>query len=309
MSSPQIGTTLPEYTILVVDDEPDMLAVTRLALRGGTHGGRRLRLLTATSGQEAVAQLRANPDVAMVLIDVVMETDTAGLDACRTIRETLGNRVVRLVVRTGQPGTVPERQTIEDYDIDGYLSKAELTSTRLYATVRTALRAYDQLSQLERQRQLLTAVHDCVAHLRSFQPLENVLTRVLAAALALCSAPLGVLLLENTEVGGARQRHFYHQGAEASFDAADAVRMVINRARAAGGVNSPMAAADGWVLPIQVPLGLADGWLYVGRKNLAEIEQQALIILAEHAGNLLYSLLEHLSTSQNTTEYPGLVMA
>ena len=94
-------TTLPECSILVADDEPDMLAVTRLSLRTATHAGRRLRLLAAASGPEAVAVLRANPDVALVFMDMGMETDTAGLEACRAIRNTLGNRLVRLVVRTG----------------------------------------------------------------------------------------------------------------------------------------------------------------------------------------------------------------
>ena len=94
-------TTLPEYCILVAADDPDMLAVTRLSRRTATHAGRRLRLLAAASGPEAVAVLRANPDVALVSMDIVMETDTAGLEACRAIRNTLGNRLVRLVVRTG----------------------------------------------------------------------------------------------------------------------------------------------------------------------------------------------------------------
>lgn len=303
----QPGVALPEYTVLIADDEPDVLAVTRLSLRSATHAGRRLRLLTAASGEAAVAQLRANPGVALVLMDVVMETDTAGLVACREIRETLGNRLVRLVVRTGQPGTVPERQTIEDYDIDGYVAKAELTSARLYSTVRTALRAYDQLWQLERQRQQLTAVHDCLAQLRSFQPLEQILARVLAAALEVCPARLGVLALESGGVDGERQHHFLQQGAEASYVAADAVRLVVGRARAAGGVRAPMAVGEGWVLPLQAPRGLADGWLYVAQASPSEIERQTLDILAEHAANLLYSTLsESLLRAQATNSLPGI---
>ncbi len=300
-------TPLPEYSILVADDEPDMLAVTRLSLRNATHAGRRLRLLAAASGQEAVEVLRANPGVALVFMDVVMETDTAGLEACRAIRATLGNRLVRLVVRTGQPGTVPERQTIEEYDIDGYLNKAELTSARLYSTVRASLRAYDQICLLEHQRRLLTAVHDCVAQLRSFQPLEQILARVLAAALVVCPARLGVLFLENAATDGDRQHHFIHQGAEAGYAAADAVRMVIQRARAAGGVTAPLAVAGGWVLPIHAPRGLADGWLYVAQENPAASERQALAILAEHAGNLLYSTLSEQLLKAQATSNPALV--
>ena len=178
---------------------------------------------------------------------------------------------------------MPERQTIEDYDIDGYLNKAELTAARLYSTVRASLRAYDQLCLLEHQRRLLTAVHDCVAQLRSFQPLEQILTRVLAAALAVCPARLGVLFLENAATDGDRQHHFIHQGAEAGYAAADAVRMAVNRARAAGGVSSPMAVAGGWVLPIHAPRGLADGWLHVAQANPVAIERQARAVPARSA--------------------------
>ena len=82
--------------VLVVDDEPDVAAVTRLSLRGMDHNGRPVELVAAASGAEGVAALRADPDIAVVLLDVVMETDTAGLDACRAIREELGNRFVRI---------------------------------------------------------------------------------------------------------------------------------------------------------------------------------------------------------------------
>lgn len=293
---------MSEYLILIADDEPDILAVTRLSLRGASHAGRPLRLLAASSGREAIEQIKAHPDIALVLMDVVMESDTAGLDACRVIREDLGNTLVRLVVRTGQPGTVPERKTIEDYDIDGYVAKSELTSARLYSNVRTALRAYDQLWLLERQRRLLTAVHDCVAQLKSFQPPEQILTRVLSAALAVCPASLGVLALESSEAHGVRQHHFLHQGDEASYADADAVRMVIVRARAAGGLREPLAVAQGWVLPLTVPRGLADGWLYVAQTQPAECEQQALAVLAEHTANLLYSSLsEQLLRAQQSS--------
>lgn len=111
------------HRILVVDDEPDVAVVTGLSLRGMHHAGRPVELVLAATGEEAVATMRAQPDIAVILLDVVMETETAGLDACRAIREELGNRFVRILLRTGQPGTAPERATIDTYDIDGYLPK------------------------------------------------------------------------------------------------------------------------------------------------------------------------------------------
>src|SRR5262249_7285539 len=148
--------TLPEkYYVLVVDDEPDVLSVTHLSLRGLSYHGREVEFLAAASGQETVQIIQAHPEVAVILLDVVMETMSAGLDACRAIRTDLGNRFVRILLHTGQPGAAPERETIDEYDIDGYLPKAELTTNRLYAAVRTALKAWEDLSHLERHRHYL----------------------------------------------------------------------------------------------------------------------------------------------------------
>ncbi len=119
-----------KHRILIVDDEPDVHQITKLSLRG-LRRGRPIEFLSASSGEEAVRMMQAHPDVAVILLDVVMETNSAGLDACRAIRETLGNPFVRILLRTGFPGEAPERQTIDEFDIDAYLPKAELTSSRL----------------------------------------------------------------------------------------------------------------------------------------------------------------------------------
>src|SRR5205085_8841219 len=120
----------------------------------------------------------------------------AGLEACKAIREQLGNRFVRILLRTGQPGVAPERKTIEDYDIDGYLPKAELSSNRLWASVRTALKAFHELVELERSRQTLSFLHRSVASLHAFEPLDVCLQRFLATAMAIVPTPLAVLKLE-----------------------------------------------------------------------------------------------------------------
>jgi len=145
------------WVVLVVDDEPDVHAITRMALGGMEYKGRRLDLLGARTGAEALAILSSRSDIAIVLLDVVMETDDAGLRVVRTIREELGNSLVRIVLRTGQPGQAPEREVIVNYDINDYKAKTELTQDRLFTTVVTALRGYDDLMQIETSRRILDA--------------------------------------------------------------------------------------------------------------------------------------------------------
>ena len=88
----------PPWNVLVVDDEPEVHAVTRLALRNFRFADRNLHFLNAHSAAEAEKMLRENGDIAVMLLDVVMETDKAGLDLVRTVRELLGNQFVRIVL-------------------------------------------------------------------------------------------------------------------------------------------------------------------------------------------------------------------
>lgn len=137
-----------EITVLAVDDEPDVLSVTKLALRSMKVGGLPLNVYTATSKAEAIellngplgSQVRGISRIAVAFIDVVMETDHAGLELCEYIRETMGNKITQIYVRTGQPGVAPERAVIDRYDITGYLSKVEATEDKLYSLVRAGIR-------------------------------------------------------------------------------------------------------------------------------------------------------------------------
>jgi response regulator RpfG family c-di-GMP phosphodiesterase len=140
------------WRVLVVDDDADVHAVTRLALRNVSFKGRELELISAYSGADGFRLLRDTPDIALVLLDVVMETEDAGLLLARRIREELDNQIVRVVLRTGQPGQAPEQRVIIDYDINDYKAKTELTTQRLFTVVISALRAYESLAMLERSR-------------------------------------------------------------------------------------------------------------------------------------------------------------
>lgn len=151
------------WVILVVDDEDDVHRTTSLVLRDFKFEGRALRFLDAYSGAEAREILSGPIKAAVVFVDVVMESDDAGLKLVEWIRTGLGDKLVRLVLRTGQPGAAPERSVIERYDINDYKDKTELTAVRLWTTLTVALRGYRDLLALRRGKDGLRKIIDASA--------------------------------------------------------------------------------------------------------------------------------------------------
>lgn len=133
------------WRVLIVDDEQEVHAATLFALKDLIVAGRPLAFLHAYSAEEARRVMAGNTDVAVVLLDVVMETGDAGLQLVRVIRDELGRADTRIILRTGQPGYAPELEVIRDYDINDYKTKSELTRTRLITSLTTAIRSYEQI--------------------------------------------------------------------------------------------------------------------------------------------------------------------
>ncbi|HYG87275.1 MAG TPA: DUF3369 domain-containing protein [Azospirillum sp.] len=146
------------WLILIVDDDPAIHATTKMVLRGFTFEGRPAQFLSAATAAEARGVLAAHPQIAVVLLDVVMESDDAGLRLVHFIRSELRNRRVRIILRTGQPGQAPERDVILNYDINDYKSKTELTAQKLFTSVVAALRGYQDITAIEHHRQGLERI-------------------------------------------------------------------------------------------------------------------------------------------------------
>lgn len=188
------------WKVMIVDDEPEVHTITRLSLRDSVFLGRGLSWVSAYSGSEAREVLAAHPDVALIFLDVVMETDTAGLDLVGYIRETMGNRFVRIVLRTGQPGMAPERQVIVNYDINDYKEKTSFDANRLFSTTFTSLKDYDNIvnldsarKQVERYRDGLEQVIESTRNLfeiRSLRKFANGVLHQLASLLHIDSETL-----------------------------------------------------------------------------------------------------------------------
>ena len=137
------------WNVLVVDDEPDVHQVTRLALKHKQWRKKGFNLVYASSAAEAKKTLGAHPNdfFHVALIDVVMETDQAGLQLCQYVRARLPSSL-RIILRTGQPGVAPEEVVLNDYDIDFYLSKSEATPDKLHTVIRSCLRSSQDISTL-----------------------------------------------------------------------------------------------------------------------------------------------------------------
>ncbi|MBP1754718.1 MAG: hypothetical protein H6Q59_1116 [Firmicutes bacterium] len=154
------------WKILIVDDDIDIHEITVMALKRLVYENRPLTFINAYNASEAVAQLEKHPDIAIALLDIVMEKDTSGLDLVKTIREDMGNRNIRLIVRTGNPGLAPEESVTLNYDINDYRGKTELTAQSLRTVIITALRSYMALTTItglkqeidDTQRELIYAL-------------------------------------------------------------------------------------------------------------------------------------------------------
>lgn len=149
------------WCVLLVDDDTGVHDVTRLALMDFSFEGRTLELLSAYSGAQGRLVFETRNDIALAIIDVIMETESAGLDLVRYVRTELRNRRTRLVMRTGHSTLVPEDAVIRDYEIDDYTHKTELSRQKLRTLLYSKLRSYRDVCLLENQR---TVLEQTVAH-------------------------------------------------------------------------------------------------------------------------------------------------
>lgn len=137
------------HKILIVDDDKAIHEITNIAFKSMNFSDFELEILTAYSSTEAKSILKEHDDIALALIDVVMETPEAGLDLVNYIRKELNNDFIRLIIRTGQANDFPPMHVIQHYDINDFKEKTELTLERLYTIIRTSIKQYEQLVELQ----------------------------------------------------------------------------------------------------------------------------------------------------------------
>ena len=188
------------WKIAVIDDEPAVHEGTRYALADYQLHGQGLEILSAYSAVEGRRLMRSHPDVAVVLLDVIMESDTAGLELVEFIRNDLKNETVRIILRTGQPGQAPERRVIVDYDINDYKAKTELTADKLFTALTAALRGYQQLQRMVETRRGLEIIIDAASTLFDFKSMQRLAEGVLTQIASLLNVDCaGILVLREPQ--------------------------------------------------------------------------------------------------------------
>ncbi len=179
----------PCWYVLIVDDDQDVHQSTCFALANTEILGRPLHFLHAYSATQAIDILNEQTQVAVILLDVVMESEHAGLHLVRRIREELHNSEARIILRTGQPGYAPEMEAIRDYDINDYKTKSELTRNRLYTALTAAIRSYDQIHTINTSRRGLGMVIRASSHLLARQGVSEFAAGIITQICGLFGLP------------------------------------------------------------------------------------------------------------------------
>jgi signal transduction histidine kinase len=186
------------WKVAIIDDDPAVHDGTRFALSDYVLNGQGIEILSAYSAADGRELLRAHPDTAVVLLDVVMEAESSGLELVDVIRNELKNETVRIILRTGQPGQAPERRVIVDYDINDYKAKTELTADKLFTTLTAALRAHQQLKRMVETRRGLEIIIEAAAALFDFRSMQRLAEGVLTQIASLLNVDCaGILVLRD----------------------------------------------------------------------------------------------------------------
>src|SRR5687767_119790 len=183
------------WQVAIVDDDPAVHEGTRFSLFDYSLNGQGVEILSAYSAEQGRELMRNNPNVAVVLLDVVMETDDAGLKLVDYIRTELKNEAVRIILRTGQPGQAPERRVIVDYDINDYKAKTELTADKLFTALTAALRGYQQLQRMVETRRGLEMIIEGASTLFDFKSMQRLAEGVLTQLATLINVECGGILV------------------------------------------------------------------------------------------------------------------
>ncbi|NRF68075.1 DUF3369 domain-containing protein [Aquincola sp. S2] len=207
----QHGGATP-WKIIIADDDDAVHGISKMVLRDFRFEGRYLHFLSAHSGEATRRLVAEHPDAAILLLDVVMETENAGLDVVRHVRDVLRNPFIRIILRTGQPGQAPESWVVVNYDINDYKEKTELTAQKLVTTVIAALRAYRDIQVIERSRRGLEQIIEASRNLFEPQSLAQFSKGVLQQLTALLH--LGADSVHLKSAGFAAERETDTENAE-----------------------------------------------------------------------------------------------
>ena len=176
------------WKIMIVDDDQEVHTITKMVLSDFTFDNKGVEFVSVYSQKEAIEYMSNNRDVALIFLDVVMEEGDSGLKVAKFIREELNNYLVRIVLRTGEPGQAPEEQVIYEYDINDYKEKTELTARKLFTTTITSIRSYRDLVRIDKNRKGLEKIIASSSDISKFKSMQEFISGVLMQLISIIEA-------------------------------------------------------------------------------------------------------------------------
>lgn len=125
--------------VLVLEDEANIRSFVVINLKRAGY-----EAIEAATGEEALAQLRRNPDIKVALLDIMLPDDMDGFEVCRRIRASDSKiGIIMLTARTQEMDKVTGLMT----GADDYVTKP-FSTQELVARVRSQLRRYTRLGDV-----------------------------------------------------------------------------------------------------------------------------------------------------------------
>ena len=216
--SPIKTSELKPWKILVVDDDEQTHLVTDLALSNTLIFEKELKILHAYNSIEAFKILQKNRDTCVILLDIVMETETAGLDLVKRIRGELGLESVRIIIRTGQPGYAPELEVSQKYDINDYKMKSELSHNRLLSSLTSAIRSFKQYETLAQNRTGMEHIITSSQSSSTYNSIEDHSNHVIEQINRVINAPCDAFICNQyISIGDNKENYEYFITATSSY--------------------------------------------------------------------------------------------
>lgn len=274
------------WKIIIADDEHEVHAMTRIILKDIKFEDRPLELISAYSGRETIEKLKENPETAIILLDVVMEDEHSGLKVVDKIRNELKNNIIRIILRTGQPGQAPERKVITQYDINDYKEKTELTAQKLFTVIISALRSYRDLVTIDLTKKGLEKIINSTENLFRLKSLEEFTSGVLIQIASLMHLDIGMLLSSMPGIAAIKERDAFKiitiVGDDSIKDMADIPTNIIAKFNEAATTKQTIIRENEYIGFFPSPGGL-DNYLYLkGNRVLTPVDIKILNVFSSN---------------------------
>lgn len=189
------------WRILIAGDEEGVRETIKYALCDVEVCGRKIEFHDAYNSEMTLRLLESIPDVAVLLLDIVMEKANVGLDLISVIRNDLKMSDVRIVLRGDESNKIPSMDIIRDYDINDCQFKHELTQEKLFILMTSSIRAYKQICTIQNSKRGLDLILRASSELIARERLNDFSYGIIVHMASLLRVPKNGVVCVRRETG------------------------------------------------------------------------------------------------------------